>query len=125
MVFVTPYVFGSSVMIDVATAGAGGEAAPGGVDAFCYCRLHPGDRAVCGPTETMPILLAIPRFSQLMPGYAMLGLGDIVLPGLLMAMAARWDYVQYGALNRGWYYIGSVVAYALGLFAANAAVYGM
>lgn len=125
MVFVTPLIFGSSVMIDVATAGAGGEAAPGGVDRECYCRLHPEDGKVCGPTESMPILLAIPRFNTLLPGSALLGLGDIVLPGLLLALAARWDYVQWGSLVEGKYYFGGVAAYAVGLLAANAAVYGM
>jgi hypothetical protein len=87
MVFLSPYVFGSSVMIDVATAGA-----PVAVPNWaCYCRSNPGDISSCGPGEVMPILLRLPRVSGYLGGYAMLGLGDIVLPGLLLSLCLRFD----------------------------------
>ena len=95
MVFLTPYIFGSSVMVDVATAGAAGAAArgpPPGGDLACWCRSHPTDTAFCAPAEFMPILLRLPRGAgDWRGGYAMLGLGDIVLPGLALALAARQD----------------------------------
>jgi signal peptide peptidase-like protein 2B len=87
MVFLSPFVFGSSVMIDVATAGA-----PVAVPNWaCYCRANPGDASSCGPGEIMPILLRLPRVSGYRGGYAMLGLGDIVLPGLLLSLCLRFD----------------------------------
>jgi len=121
MVFLSPYIFGTSVMVDVATSGGGGNLA-GDVDSYCYCRLHPHDKRNCGPGESMPILIRIPHFYSLNEGASMLGLGDLVLPGLLVAFAARWDYVRYGSLFGGYYWIGSVIAYAFGLAFANLAV---
>jgi len=89
MVFLTPWLFGGhSVMIDVATAGAPTPVA----NEACYCRLHPQDAGVCGPGETMPILLRLPRLDDYRGGSSMLGLGDIVLPGLLLSFALRADY---------------------------------
>ncbi|KAH7624044.1 hypothetical protein Ndes2526B_g01296 [Nannochloris sp. 'desiccata'] len=67
-VFLQPIVVGGpSVMVEVATGGGGGF--------------------------RLPIAFAIPRYSALgtNPSLAMLGLGDVVLPGLLVAMARRWD----------------------------------
>lgn len=37
------------------------------------------------------MLLKIPRLFDYMGGYAMLGLGDIVIPGLLLSFAHRYD----------------------------------
>lgn len=88
MVFLTPYIFGSSVMLDVATAGAPSSVA----NQACYCRLNPDDSSHCGPGEMMPILLRVPRIVDYRGGYSMLGLGDIVIPGLLLSFALRWDY---------------------------------
>lgn len=86
-VFLTPFIFGSSAMIDVATAGAP-EAVPNWA---CWCRLHPDDSKSCGPGETMPILLRLPRLQDYRGGYSMLGLGDIVIPVLAVGLALRWD----------------------------------
>lgn len=86
-VFITPYIFGSSAMIDVATAGAP-EAVPNWA---CWCRLHPDDSKSCGPGETMPILFRLPRLQDYRGGYSMLGLGDIVIPVLAVGLALRWD----------------------------------
>ena len=95
MVFGTPFLLGGeSVMIEVATAGAP-AAVPSGVSPTpaCYCRTHPEDYAVCSPAELMPILLAWPR-ADWRGGFAMLGLGDIVVPALALAVALRFDYAQ-------------------------------
>ena len=53
-----------------------------------------------------------------MSGYTMLGLGDIVLPGLLVAFAARCDAC---ALQRRYFPL-MVCGYAVGLAMANVAV---
>mmetsp|Transcript_25764 Transcript_25764/g.79257 ORF Transcript_25764/g.79257 Transcript_25764/m.79257 type:complete len:598 (+) Transcript_25764:66-1859(+) len=78
-VFVSPYVFGQSVMVKVATG------SPSSRDA-AFCEEHPDD-ASCQSTQ-LPMLLLLPGADG---GYSMLGLGDVVLPGLLVALAARLD----------------------------------
>ena len=88
MVFLTPFIFGSSVMVDVATAGQPQQV----TNPACYCRLNPNDDSVCGVGEVMPILLRLPRMNDYRGGFSMLGLGDIVLPGLLLSYALRTDY---------------------------------
>ncbi|MFH4974682.1 hypothetical protein AB6A40_001391 [Gnathostoma spinigerum] len=51
--------------------------------------------------------------------YAMLGLGDIVIPGIFIALLRRFDYhvgaTKKSAGNR-YYFLITIVAYALGLF---------
>jgi signal peptide peptidase-like protein 2B len=102
MVFFTPYLFsGRSVMVDVATAGAPAPAPAGLPTPACYCRLHPEDASVCGPGETMPILFSVPRFGDWRGGAAMLGLGDIVVPAVALAVALRWDYTGGGRGGSG------------------------
>ena len=49
----------------------------------------------------------------------MLGLGDIVLPGLLVAFAARYD-VSIGA-RIPWNFLLMVAGYSVGLMMANVA----
>lgn len=141
MVFITPYLFGSSVMIDVATAGQPQPVA----NQACYCRLNPTDVLTCGPGERMPILLMLPRMNDWRGGYSMLGLGDIVIPGLLLSYCLRWDYDSARGLgargangldnNAGGavvammmkgklmgYWPVAVIGYVLGLACANMAV---
>ena len=54
-------------------------------------------------------------------GYTMLGLGDVVIPGMFVAMALRYDY--HRAAQRQTpniskvYFITTLSAYATGLFA--------
>ncbi len=60
MVFISPVLFKSSVMLDVATAGQTKPVS----DQACYCRLHPHDTVYCGPGELMPILFVIPRLGD-------------------------------------------------------------
>lgn len=84
-VFVTPYLFsGKSVMITVATSGG-----PPKADAL-WCEKYPNDKD-CQGGNPLPMLLAIPRLFDFTGGSSMLGLGDIVLPGLLLSFAARFD----------------------------------
>ncbi|KAJ8600129.1 hypothetical protein CTAYLR_003461 [Chrysophaeum taylorii] len=105
-VFFSPYVFGQSVMVKVAT-GTGPKK-----DAD-YCEKYPDD-SDCQSTQ-LPMLLLIPRDQS---GYSMLGLGDVVLPGLLVSFCARYD----AAANRSRYFPACVFGYAIGLACANLAV---
>lgn len=120
MVFVTPLITQTSVMVDVATAGAP-TVVP---NQACYCRLHPEDDSACGPGESMPILLRFPRVMDYRGGFAMLGLGDIIVPGLLLSYACRVDIKARGTV-RGGYFPLLAAGYAVGLFGANMAVWLM
>ena len=82
-VFISPYFFkGESVMVKVAT----GNQPTKDPD---FCEKYP-DEVGCESSE-LPMLLLLPRIGDYAGGYTMLGLGDIVLPGLLVAFAARYD----------------------------------
>lgn len=133
-VFVTPLLFqGKSVMITVATSGGPPKADPS------WCEKYPDD-GDCQGGDPLPMLLTMPRINDYQGGASLLGLGDIVLPGLLLSFAARLDAAKQvlGVLgggdasrfcrvaqNGGSYFWPMVVAYAIGLFMANAAVYLM
>lgn len=145
-VFITPYIFkGRSVMIEVATSGG-----PPKADAL-WCEKYPLDQDCMGG-DPMPMLFSIPRLFDYQGGASMLGLGDIVLPGLLLSFAARLDAARlvcelhnakkndinnaglppvmstwYALLfgGYGYYFVPLVVAYAIGLCMANVAVYLM
>merc|ERR1712232_882262 len=82
------------------------------------------------------MLLTVPRIDDYQGGSSLLGLGDIVLPGLLLSFAARLDAAKqllgasagrYDSVccSHNCYFGPSVVAYAIGLLMANAAVYLM
>lgn len=165
-VFLSPYIFGTSVMVDVATGGVtSGEAL------FCY--KYPSDYRCSGSGAPLPMMLVFPWILDYRGGFSMIGLGDIVLPGLLISFAARYDGAKFltrkvsetsssgtsnsttngegratasdmeydptvtrkqafvngvkdffKSLKKG-YFGPMMVAYAIGLSAAYAAVYGM
>eukprot|EP00547_Thalassionema_nitzschioides_P005059 CAMPEP_0194208276 /NCGR_PEP_ID=MMETSP0156-20130528/6766_1 /TAXON_ID=33649 /ORGANISM="Thalassionema nitzschioides, Strain L26-B" /LENGTH=695 /DNA_ID=CAMNT_0038935207 /DNA_START=236 /DNA_END=2323 /DNA_ORIENTATION=+ len=129
-VFVTPLLFkGQSVMITVATSGGPPKADP------LWCEKYPDD-ANCQGGDPLPMLFTVPRIDDYQGGSSLLGLGDIVLPGLLLSFAARLDAAKQllaavsGHSNKtccshNSYFYPSVVAYAIGLLMANAAVYLM
>ena len=87
------------------------------------------------------MLFTIPRIDDYGGGSSLLGLGDIVLPGLLLSFASRFDEAKQlvGASHsprsprepesscgkRNGYFVPSVIAYAIGLAMANIAVYVM
>lgn len=123
-VFISPYFFGSSIMVKVATGGP----KPDHHDEN-FCEKYP--QHVDCQDPIVPMLLRIPSIIDYASGGSMLGLGDIVLPGLLLAFAARLDWRVLGALEcssqslRTWLggcYVVTVVGYAAGLFCANVAV---
>ena len=128
MVFVSPLIFGGkSVMLQVATAGKGTQTVVS----------HECERV---QEERMPMLFLVPRFSWLGHGtYSMLGLGDVVFPGLLVTMALRYDYAEIARRGgpRKWqnsrlqaflgfdffgYFPALVLAYAGGLITTFAAL---
>ncbi|GMF64608.1 unnamed protein product [Phytophthora lilii] len=115
-VFLSPIFFGSSVMEDVATGGPAAYTKSGypGVD---YCERYPQYPACVDP-EPMPMLLVLPRILDWAGGVSMLGLGDIILPGMLLSFALRFDYSQGSTI----YFCLMAIGYAVGLALANLAV---
>ncbi|KAL7520540.1 hypothetical protein ACHAWX_005265, partial [Stephanocyclus meneghinianus] len=86
-VFISPYIFGTSVMVDVAMGGTRGDAA------FCY--KYPSDSRCTGSQAPLPMMLVFPWLLDYREGFSMIGLGDIVLPGLLISFAARYDGAKF------------------------------
>ncbi|CAH0492556.1 unnamed protein product [Peronospora farinosa] len=115
-VFLSPLFFGSSIMEDVATGGPAAYTKRDypGVD---YCERYP-EYPACVDPEPMPMLLVLPRILEWTGGVSMLGLGDIILPGMLLSFTLRFDYAQ-GLTN---YFRLMAVGYAAGLGLANLAV---
>lgn len=130
MVFLSPFFFHDSVMVKVATAG--GHDSQSSVQGSNTCEQHFGER--------MPMLMLVPR-TDWMGGYSMLGLGDIIFPGLLVTLMLRMDYIFMAGpckskqaaeaatapvrrrtkptlLHRVGYYPVLVPSYAFGLFLA-------
>uniref|UniRef100_A0A0C9S6Z7 TSA: Wollemia nobilis Ref_Wollemi_Transcript_10156_2114 transcribed RNA sequence n=1 Tax=Wollemia nobilis TaxID=56998 RepID=A0A0C9S6Z7_9CONI len=89
-VFVSPKLFSESVMIVVARGDRSGE-------------------------DGIPMLLKIPRLYDPWGGYSIIGFGDILLPGLLIAFALRYDWAAKKSLQGG-YFLWSMIGYGFGLF---------
>eukprot|EP01138_Halocafeteria_seosinensis_P009826 gb/GECG01010037.1/.p1 GENE.gb/GECG01010037.1/~~gb/GECG01010037.1/.p1 ORF type:complete len:690 (+),score=40.64 gb/GECG01010037.1/:1-2070(+) len=123
MVFITPLLVGDSVMVEVATAG---QAKP--VQNWeCYCRLNPHDKRHCGKDDFIPILLRIPTLLDYRRGDSMLGLGDLVIPGLLFCYVVRYNVWNGRSLTPAFkttsYFTWLLLGYAFGLAMANIAIY--
>lgn len=88
-VFASNIVFHESVMIVVARGDGSGE-------------------------DGVPMLLKIPRMFDPWGGYSIIGFGDILLPGLLVAFALRYDWATNRNLRAG-YFLWTMVAYGFGL----------
>jgi signal peptide peptidase-like protein 2B len=84
MVFISPAIFKSSVMVTVAQAGTGSTSISA-ADPFTCVRI---------PDERMPMLFMLPRIGA-EGEYAMLGLGDVLLPGLLLSFMLRYDTLAF------------------------------
>lgn len=98
-VFISPLLFNESVMIAVARGDKSGG-------------------------ENIPMLLRIPRFFDPWGGDNMIGFGDIVLPGLLICFAFRYDWSTHKGLFNG-YFLWSTVGYGFGLLLTYIALYLM
>lgn len=92
MVFISPYIFKTSVMIKVATSGSSSSAGT------AFCIRYPTDSAHDCVSESMPLLFRMPKVLDWRDSTTMLGFGDIVLPGLLLVFCARYDYATRGQL---------------------------
>ncbi|KAJ4843643.1 Signal peptide peptidase-like 4 [Turnera subulata] len=88
-VFVSKWWFKESVMIVVARGDKSGE-------------------------DGIPMLLKIPRMFDPWGGYSIIGFGDIILPGLLVAFSLRYDWLAKKTLREG-YFVWAMTAYGLGL----------
>ncbi|ERM94998.1 hypothetical protein AMTRI_Chr07g80730 [Amborella trichopoda] len=88
-VFVSPRWFHESVMIVVARGDKSGE-------------------------DGIPMLLKIPRMFDPWGGFSIIGFGDILLPGLLIAFTLRYDWAAKKNLRAG-YFLWSMIAYGFGL----------
>lgn len=88
-VFVSKWWFHESVMIVVARGDKSGE-------------------------DGIPMLLKIPRMFDPWGGYSIIGFGDIILPGLLVAFSLRYDWLSKKSLREG-YFLWAMLAYGLGL----------
>ncbi|EQC25590.1 hypothetical protein SDRG_16560 [Saprolegnia diclina VS20] len=112
-VYLSPYVFGSNVMVDVAS-----RAGQVSSEINDFCTRHP-ESVACGHV-TVPLVLSLPLVHSIYGGSSLLGLGDIVLPALLVSFGLRVDYCSGRPLRlRHSYYVVLCVAYAAGLLAAN------
>ncbi|XP_022878884.1 signal peptide peptidase-like 2 [Olea europaea var. sylvestris] len=98
-VFLSPFIFHDSVMIEVAKGSKSGG-------------------------ESIPMLLRVPRTSDPWNGYDMIGFGDILFPGLLVSFANRFDKAnKKGRLNG--YFLWLTVGYGVGLFFTYLGLYLM
>uniref|UniRef100_A0A7C9DSN2 PA domain-containing protein n=1 Tax=Opuntia streptacantha TaxID=393608 RepID=A0A7C9DSN2_OPUST len=95
-VFVSKKLFHESVMIVVARGDKSGE-------------------------DGIPMLLKIPRIFDPWGGYSIIGFGDILLPGLLVAFAIRYDWLAKKTLRAG-YFLWVMIAYGLGLLVTYVAL---
>ncbi|XP_038971128.1 signal peptide peptidase-like 4 [Phoenix dactylifera] len=64
--------------------------------------------------DGVPMLLKIPRMFDPWGGYSIIGFGDILLPGLLIAFSLRYDWAANKNLRAG-YFLWSMAAYGSGL----------
>lgn len=70
-----------------------------------------------GSHEFLPMLLRVPRISGppiIRGAYSLLGFGDVILPGLLVALTRRLDIAGKSSWHGG-YYVASVMGYGAGL----------
>ncbi|XP_048025465.1 signal peptide peptidase-like 2A isoform X3 [Megalobrama amblycephala] len=112
-VFITPFLTpnGESIMVQVALGPGAGGGKGGGKGV-----VVPAD-----PTssyEKLPVVMRIPQFSAVaqnlcMMQFSILGYGDIIIPGLLVAYCHRFDV--WKGNSRRTYFISCAVAYAVGL----------
>ncbi|KAM9826670.1 signal peptide peptidase-like 2A isoform 1-T1 [Syngnathus typhle] len=112
-VFITPFFTkdGVSIMVQVALGpGASGEKTQGNIVEV------PAEPQT--PSETLPVVMRVPRFSAWAQNlchmqFSVLGYGDIIVPGLLVAYCSRFDV--WINSTRKVYFLTSCIAYLLGM----------
>jgi len=122
-VFISPYFFSSSIMMKVAS---GGKQIHHDEN---FCEKYP-DHTDC-QKNALPMLFLVPSVLSYSSSGSILGLGDVVLPGLLLAFTARLDTRLFGVfalepsslkLWASGAFFPTLIAYATGLLLANFAV---
>jgi signal peptide peptidase-like 2B len=105
MVFITPSIFGDSVMVEVATAGGANQASTivrnsttGSGGGGGGSGILPMEECVRTPAENIPMLFMFPRFNRWPSGNSMLGYGDIIFPSILISHVLRFDYTVRGRM---------------------------
>ncbi|XP_051725759.1 signal peptide peptidase-like 2A isoform X2 [Ctenopharyngodon idella] len=113
-VFITPFLTanGESIMVQVALGPGAGGGKGGGKGV-----VVPADPS-SSSYEKLPVVMRIPQFSAVaqnlcMMQFSILGYGDIIIPGLLVAYCHRFD--MWTGNSRRTYFISCAVAYAVGL----------
>ena len=126
-VFIEPLLFGGeSIMASVAGqhANTAPLAHPEQADGN-YCDKYPHE-SVCRPDQIPMMLVVPPILTWNTYNSQILGLGDLLLPGLLVVWAARLDMRTYGTLSSeqagGGFFPQALSCYAAGLCLANTAV---
>ncbi|CAL8243216.1 unnamed protein product [Lota lota] len=113
-VFITPFFTknGVSIMVQVALGpdAATGEKTQGNMVGI---PAEPGT-----PTEKLPVVMRVPRFMAVAQNlcrmqFSILGYGDIIIPGLLVAYCSRFDV--WVNSSRKIYLVSCCIAYTLGL----------
>ncbi|XP_019423293.1 PREDICTED: signal peptide peptidase-like 2 [Lupinus angustifolius] len=64
--------------------------------------------------DGIPMLLKFPRILDPWGGYSIIGFGDILLPGMLLAFSLRYDWLSNKKLANG-YFLWAMIAYGFGL----------
>ena len=75
---------GSSILVDITRGASVGVVAD-------YCANYHWDPACLRSQSPLPLLLVLPMSRDFRGVFAMIGLGEILLPGLLISFAARYD----------------------------------
>jgi len=75
---------GSSILVDITKSASVGIIAD-------YCDNYHWDPACIGSQSPLPLLLVLPMSRDFRGNFAMIGLGEILIPGLLISFAARYD----------------------------------
>ncbi|KAL8541176.1 hypothetical protein ACS0TY_002442 [Phlomoides rotata] len=96
-VFVSKWWFHKSVMIVVARGDGSGE-------------------------DGIPMLLKIPRMFDPWGGYSIIGFGDIIIPGLVVAFSLRFDWLSNKKTLKAGYFIWAMLAYGFGLLVTYVAL---
>jgi len=71
---------------------------------------------------SLPMMIIVPRILD--ESASMLGLGDIVLPGVFLCFLYRFDHFNSIPFKKG-YFLKASIAYVIGLFLAFLMVWGM
>lgn len=125
-VFFSSYIFNANVMVKVAT-----RPAENPVNVMAK-KFHLGGLAREAPKLSLPGKLVFPSMHN-MGHFSMLGLGDIVMPGLLLCFVLRYDAYKKSQMihsaeagiptpnhfNRITYFHCSLIGYFLGLLTAT------